>query len=116
MDSTTALARHTAHLTRIDTITSALRADDLNTGGRKGGQMKAGQDYTLGRQYTKDEKYLVVDTDGSYKILESPDELKRLYDEAGLPWEYDPRRAIAPAIANTVMGAERATRDQNDGK
>ena len=94
----------------------AVKVDDMNTGGRGGGQMKSGKDYTLGRQYGKDEKYLVVDADGSYKIAESPEELKQIYNEAGLPWEYDPTPAKAPATANAVMGAERATRPQNDGK
>lgn len=93
-------------------------SDDLNTGGRGGGQMQAGKDYKLGRQYDADEKYLVVDTDGSYKIAENPDELKQIYDEAGLPWEYDPTPAKASAyqVANATMGAERMTRSQTDGK
>jgi hypothetical protein len=90
--------------------------DDMNTGGRNGGQMKAGEDYKLGRQYGKDEKYLVVDTDGSYKIAEDPRELRQIYNEAGLPWEYDPTPAKGPAAANAVMGAERTTRSQTDGK
>ena len=96
--------------------------DDLNAGGRGGGQMQAGKDYKLGRQYDDDEKYLVVDYDGTYKLVDNPDELKKIYDEAGLPWEYDATPAKAPAkissaaIANATMGVERATRDQNDGK
>jgi len=72
-------------------------ADDMNSGARGGGQMQAGKDYKLGRQYGADEKYLVVDADGSYKIAENPDELKKIYDEAGLPWEYDAAPAKAPA-------------------
>lgn len=93
-------------------------SDDLNTGGRGGGQMQAGKDYKLGRQFDADEKYLVVDYDGSYRIAENPDELKRIYDDAGLPWEYDPTPAKASAyqVANATMGAERMTRSQTDGK
>ncbi len=95
-----------------------VKVNDLNTGGRGGGQMKAGDDYKLGRQYGNDEKYLVVDTDGSYKIAENPEELKQIYNQSGLPWEYDPTPAKAPAaaMANAVVGAERMTRSQSDGK
>ncbi len=74
-------------------------ADDLNTGGSGGKQMKSKEDYKLGRQHGDDEKYLVVDADGDYKIVESPEELKKIYDEAGLPWEYDSSFPIAPANA-----------------
>lgn len=76
-----------------------VKADELNTGGKAGGQMKAKEDYKLGRQPGDDEKYLVVDADGDYKIVESPEELKKIYDEAGLPWEYDSTFPIAPANA-----------------
>jgi hypothetical protein len=74
-----------------------VKADDLNTGGKTGGPMKSKEDYKLGRQHGDDEKYLVVDADGDYKIVESPEELKKIYDEAGLPWEYDSTFPIAPA-------------------
>jgi hypothetical protein len=76
-----------------------VKADELNTGGKTGGQMKSKEDYKLGRQPGDDEKYLVVDADGDYKIVESPEELKKIYDEAGLPWEYDSSFPIAPANA-----------------
>lgn len=89
-------------------------ADDLNTGGRGGSQMQAGKDYKLGRQYGQDEKYLVVDSDGSVRVAESPEELKSIYNEAGLPWEYDPTPAKAnAAIANTVNSANRAAQSNN---
>ena len=79
--------------------------------------MQAGKDYKLGRQYGKDEKYLVVDSDGSIRIAESPEELKRIYNEAGLPWEYDPTPAKAnAAIANTVNSAGRAAQSNNSPK
>lgn len=96
----------------------AVPVDDMNTGGKSGGQMKAGQDYKLGRQYGKDEHYLVVDADGSYRVADNPEELKKIYDDLGLPWEYDPTPAKAPAaaIANATVGAERMTRPQMDGK
>ncbi len=74
-------------------------ADDLNTGGSGGKQMKSQEDYKLGRQHGDDEKYLVVDADGEYKIVENPEELKKIFDEAGLPWEYDSTFPIAPANA-----------------
>ncbi len=74
-------------------------ADDLNTGGKAGEQMKLNEDYKLGRQAGDDEKYLVIDADGDYKIAESPEELKKIYDEAGLPWEYDSSYAKGPANA-----------------
>jgi hypothetical protein len=77
-------------------------SDEMNTGGRRG-QMKAGEDYKLGRQHGKDEKYLVVDADGNVKVAESPEELKKIYDNAGLPWEYDSSFATAPA--NAAAGA-----------
>ncbi|MBS1792238.1 MAG: hypothetical protein JSS81_00200 [Acidobacteria bacterium] len=72
-------------------------ADDLNAGGKAGGQMKAGEDYKLGRQHGDDEKYLVVDADGNYKVVENPEELKSLLDGIGVPWEYDSTFAKAPA-------------------
>ena len=74
-------------------------ADEMNTGGRSGGQMKAGVDYKLGRQFGKDEKYLVIDADGNSKIVESPEELNQIYLDAGLPWEYDASPAIGPATS-----------------
>jgi hypothetical protein len=84
----------------VDPVTKKkvmVKADDLNTGGKGGAQMKLQQDYRLGRQFGEDEKYLVVDADGNYKIIDSPKELKKIYDEAGLPWEYDTTFATAPA-------------------
>ena len=63
-----------------------VKADEMNTGGRGGSQMQAGKDYKLGRQYGMDEKYLVVNADGEYRILDSPDELKDLYKDIGSPW------------------------------
>jgi len=79
-------------------------SDDLNAGGRAGGQMKAGEDYKLGRQHGKDEKYLVIDADGNVSVAKSPEELKQIYDSAGLPWEYDSKFATAPANAAATAG------------
>ncbi len=76
-----------------------VKVDELNTGGKGGKQMKAQEDYKLGRQPGSDEKYLVVDADGNYKVVENPGELKKILDEAGLPWEYDSTFATAPANA-----------------
>ncbi len=73
--------------------------DDLNSGGQTGGQMKAKENYKLDRQHGDDKKYLVVDADGEYKIVEKTEELKKIFDEAGLPWEYDSTFPIAPANA-----------------
>ncbi|HEY0457638.1 MAG TPA: hypothetical protein VGC97_00720 [Pyrinomonadaceae bacterium] len=89
-----------------------VKTDDMNAGGRAGGQMQAGEDYKLGRQYGKDEKYLVVTADGDYKIIENPEELKDLYKEIGVPWEYDSKLAIGPStVTNAAKGAERAQRE-----
>ena len=91
-----------------------VKADEMNTGGRGGSQMQAGKDYKLGRQYGKDEKYLVVNADGEYRILDSPEELKDLYKDIGSPWEYDPRPASGPSVsnvANVAKGVERAQRE-----
>ncbi len=89
-----------------------VKSDEMNTGGRAGGQMEAGKDYKLGRQYGKDEKYLVVTADGDYKIIENPEELKDLYKEIGSPWEYDAKLAIGPStVTNLAKGAERAQRE-----
>jgi hypothetical protein len=85
-----------------------LTADQMNSGGANGSVMKAGEDYKLGRQYGKDEKYIVITPDGA-KILESPEELKQFYKNHDLPWEYDPRPAsINPALANAANGTRRA--------
>ena len=83
-----------------------VKAEELNTGGRNGGQMQAGKDYKLGRQHGDDEKYLIVDADGNVKIAENPAELKAEYDKAGLPWEYNSNPASAPASAAAAAGAK----------
>jgi flagellar basal body rod protein FlgG len=70
--------------------------------------MNAGK-ATLGRQPEPDEKFLVVDEEGTIMILESPKELEHFHKLNGMIWEYDPRKAIAPAAqAQAVMGTERA--------
>ncbi|HEY8561322.1 MAG TPA: hypothetical protein VIL74_13175 [Pyrinomonadaceae bacterium] len=74
-------------------------SDEMNAGGKGGKQMQAGKDYKLGREHGDDEKYLVVDADGNYKVIDSPKKLKELYDNAGLPWEYSSTFASAPANA-----------------
>ncbi|MBX7169755.1 MAG: hypothetical protein K1X72_02285 [Pyrinomonadaceae bacterium] len=83
-----------------------VKADDMNAGGKGGAQMKAGQDYKLGRQFGDDEKYLVVDADGNYRVAENPAELKKIYDEIGVPWEYDNSFATAPANAAAATGGK----------
>ncbi len=83
-----------------------VRADDLNTGGQAGKQMKAKEDYKLGRQPGDDEQYLVVDADGNYKVIDNPEDLKNLYDEIGVPWEYDSSFAKAPANAAAAAGGK----------
>jgi hypothetical protein len=77
--------------------------EDMNAGRAK-----------IGRQPDKDEKFLVIDEEGNAKIMDSPKELEEFHKAHGMIWEYDPTDAIGPAgIANTVMGAERATRDSD---
>ena len=92
-----------------------LLADELNSGGANGGVMKAGKDYKLGRQYGSDEKYIVITPDGA-KMLESPQELKEFYKNHNLPWEYDARMPIAPALANAANNGERAYEKSQENK
>lgn len=43
----------------------------------------------LGKQYGDDEKYLVVNPDGTSEVLENPHELYEMNRKLGLPWRYD---------------------------
>ena len=94
---------------------SILKSEDMNTGGVNGGVMESNKDYKLGRQYGKDEKYIMITPDGA-KIIESPEELKAFYKKADLPWEYDNVMPIAPALANVANNSERAYEKSEEEK
>ena len=94
---------------------SILKSEDMNTGGVNGGVMESNKDYKLGRQYGKDEKYIMITPDGA-KIIESPEELKAFYKKADLPWEYDNVMPIAPALANLANNSERAYEKSEEKK
>lgn len=79
-------------------------SDEMNSGARGGGQMQADKDYKLGRQHGDDEQYVIVDADGNISVAKNPQELKELYDNLGLPWEYDSRFPTAPASAAAAGG------------
>ena len=93
---------------------SILTSEQMSEGGKNGGVMQAGKDYKLGRQYGKDEKYIVITPDGA-KIIESPEELKAFYKNHKLPWEYDNVKALNPALANAANGTRRAA-EQSSGE
>lgn len=72
--------------------------EDMNAGRAK-----------LGRQPGKDEKFLVIDEEGTIKVMDSPQELENFHRQNGLVWEYDPTPAIGPAgQAQLVMAGGRA--------
>jgi ElaB/YqjD/DUF883 family membrane-anchored ribosome-binding protein len=71
--------------------------------------IKAGN-ATLGKQYGDDEKYLVVNPDGTTEILKNPHELYELNRKSGLPWRYNAVPATGEELA--VSQAKKKTQKE----